>query len=319
MPHFTSYDGARLAYHVRTADPAGTGTRHDTGTRPDIGAHPGAGAGDGRAPGTPPLVCLAGGPAREAAYLGDLGGLGAYRTLIVPDMRGTGDSPPAADPAAYAFTAHAEDLEALRAHLGLERFALLAHDAAAATAQAYAARYADRLSHLVLLNPGSRLQNQLPDDARQIFESRAADEDWWEDAYVAVQLLGHATDLDEIRGLLLRAAPMAYGRWELPQQEHAAAEGEQLNPVPRAAFWQGVGEEERLALLGRLSAVRAPVLVVTGDLDAITGMRAGEAVAACFPHARLRPLHGVGHYPWVDEPEMLRPLVEDFLADAPER
>ncbi|WP_326690068.1 MULTISPECIES: alpha/beta hydrolase [unclassified Streptomyces] len=298
MPHFTSYDGAQLAYRVRDADTADT-----------------AGSGAHRTSGKPPLVCLAGGPAREAAYLGDLGGLGAYRTLVIPDARGTGDSPPADDLGAYVFTRHAEDLEALRAHLGLDRFALLAHDAAAATAQAYAARYADRLSHLVLLNPGSRLQGQLPDDARQIFESRAADEDWWEDAYVAVQLLTHATDLAEIRGLLLRAAPMAYGRWELPQQEHAADEGEQLNPVPRAAFWQGVGEDERLALLGRLRTVRTPVLVVTGDLDAITGMKSGEVVAACFPHARLRPLHGVGHYPWIDEPEMLRPLVEDFLSE----
>ncbi|NGO70943.1 alpha/beta fold hydrolase, partial [Streptomyces boncukensis] len=220
---------------------------------------------------------------------------------------------PPATPGAYAFPRLAEDVEALRAHLGLERFALLAHDAGAATAQAYAAAHPERLTHLVLLNPGSRLQGRLPDDAREIFEARAAEADWWEDAYVAVKLLGHATDLDEIRGLLLRAAPMAYGRWELPQQEHAADEGEQLNPVPRAAFWQGVTEARRQAVLEGLRAVPAPVLVVTGDRDAITGMRSGEAVAASFPHARLRTLHEVGHYPWVDEPELLRPLVEDFL------
>lgn len=288
MPDFTSYDGARLAYRVL----------------------------DDSRDGAPPLVCLAGGPARDAAYLGDLGGLSAFRPLVVPDARGTGASPPADDLGAYAFPRQTDDVEALRAHLGLDRFALLAHDAAAATAQAYAASYRDRLTHLVLLNPGSRLQGEHPDDARQIFESRAAEADWWEDAYVAVQLLAHATDLDEVRGLLLRAAPMAYGRWEPPQQEHAAAEGEQLNPVPRAAFWQGVGEETRTALLARLRAVRVPVLVVTGDLDAVTGLRAGEAVTASFPHARLRPLHGAGHYPWVDEPEILRPLVEDFLASS---
>lgn len=296
MPYFTSYDGAQLAYRV-------LGAPHTPGTSPE--------------PSPAPLVCLAGGPARDAAYLGDLGGLSAFRPLIVPDSRGTGGSPTATAPAAYSFPRLADDLEALRVHLGLERFALLAHDAAAATAQAYAAGHPERLSHLVLLNPGSRLQGLLPDDARAIFESRAADEDWWEDAYVAVQLLGQATDLDEVRGLLLRAAPMAYGRWELPQQEHAADEGEQLNPVPRAAFWQGVDEEERRGLLARLATVRTPVLVVTGDLDAITGMRAGEAVAASFPHARVQPLHDVGHYPWIDEPEQLRPLLEDFLTQQP--
>lgn len=56
--HFTSYDGARLAY-LR----AGSG---------------------------PPLVCVPGGPGRSPCYLGDLGGLGRSRELILPDIRGTG-------------------------------------------------------------------------------------------------------------------------------------------------------------------------------------------------------------------------------------
>lgn len=293
MPYFTSYDGAALHYRVLGAD------------------------GPGRA--RPPLVCLAGGPARDAAYLGDLGGLSAHRPLIVPDARGTGGtgggggSPAPADPAEYAFPRLADDLEALRAQLQLERFALLAHDAAAATAQAYAAARPERLSHLLLLNPGSRLQGRLPDDAREIFASRAADGDWWEDAYVAVQLLHRATDLTEVRSLLRRAAPMAYGSWGPAQRAHAAGEGDQLNPVPRAGFWQGVSERTRTAVLDALPKVEAPVLVVTGVLDAVTGVAAGEAVAECFARARLHALPGAGHYPWVDTPGSLLRLLLDFL------
>lgn len=283
MPHYTSYDAAELHYRVL-----------------------------GKVPGETPLVCLAGGPARDAAYLGDLGGLDAHHTLIVPDGRGTGASPPPSDPAAYAFPALARDLETLRVHLGLDRFPLLAHDAACATAQAYAGAHPERLSHLVLVTPGSRLQGELPSDAEEIFESRATEE-WWVDAYVAVHTLPETSDLTEVRSLLLRAAPMAYARWDAAQRAHAATEPKQLNPVPRAGFWQGVDEETRVELLERLHEVDCPVLVVTGDRDAVTGMRAGEAVAASFRSARLKPLHEVGHYPWVDEPEMFRPLVEEFL------
>ncbi|WP_055555392.1 alpha/beta fold hydrolase [Streptomyces sp. NBRC 110028] len=285
MPHYTSYDQTELAYRVLEAR-------------------------DGSA--RPPLICLAGGPGRNAAYLGDLGGLDAHRTLVIPDSRGTGDSPPAADPSGYAFPSLAEDLEALRRHLGLTRFALLAHDAAAATAQAYAAAHPERLTHLVLVCPGARMQGELPEDAREIFESRA-DEPWWQEAYVAIQMLPDTTDLAEVRELLLRAAPMAYGRWDEPQRAHAASEGEQLGPVPRAGFWQGVDEAGRRAVLARLREVPCPVLVITGDRDAVTGVRAGELVAESFPAGRARPLHGVGHYPWVDEPELFRPVVEDFL------
>lgn len=71
MPHYTSYDGTELAYQDR---------------------------GEG-----PVLLALAGGPGRDAAYLGDLGGLDRGRRLVVPDSRGTGGSPPAGDPRAYSF------------------------------------------------------------------------------------------------------------------------------------------------------------------------------------------------------------------------
>ncbi|NLU71174.1 alpha/beta hydrolase [Streptomyces sp. HNM0575] len=287
MPHFSSYDGAELSYRLLGGDPPGRER--------------------------PPVVCLAGGPARDAAYLGDLGGLGAYRRLVLPDARGTGDSPAAADPGEYSFPRLSEDVEALRAHLGLDRFALLAHDAATATAQTYAAAHPDRLTHLVLLNPGSRLQGELPDDAREIFNSRAQEGDWWAEAHTAVQLLDQAADFDEVRSLLFRAAPMAYARWDEPQRAHAAAEGDQLNPVPRAGFWQGVDEPARLTVLDALRDVDAPVLVVTGDLDAVTGMRAGEAVAESFPNARLHTLKDTGHYPWIDSPGSLVRLLQDFL------
>ena len=302
MPYFPSYDGAALHYRVLGAE------------------------GHGR--GRPPLLCLAGGPARDAAYLGDLGGLSAHRPLIVPDARGTGHSeradasPAAADPAGYAFPRLADDLEALRDHLGLDRFALLAHDAAAATAQAYAAAHPDRLSHLVLLNPGSRLQGQLPEDARQILAARAAetpeDAERWQDVHTAVRQLKNATDLAEVRQLLLRAAPMAYAHWRAPQRAHAATEGDQLNPVPRAGFWQGVDEPTRTEILNGLTKVDAPVLIVTGTLDAVTGVRAGDAVAASFPHSprvHHHALPGAGHYPWVDAPGSLVRLVVDFLRE----
>lgn len=281
MAHYTSYDGTEIAYRE---------------------------LGEG-----PPLICLAGGPGRDAAYLGDLGGLDAGRRLVIPDSRGTGESAPAVDPAAYAFPRLAEDLEALRERLGLESFDLLAHDAAAATAQAYAASHGERLRRMVLVTPGSRLQAELPEDAREIFESRSA-EPWWPKAMAALQDLEAAQDMDRVKELLPLIAPMAYGRWEVPQRTHAATEPAQVNPVPRAGFWQGVGEPARKALLERLRGVKSPVLAITGGRDAVSGMRAGKVVAESFPQGRWQPLHEVGHYPWVDEPELFRPVVEEFLS-----
>jgi pimeloyl-ACP methyl ester carboxylesterase len=267
----------------------------------------------GAGPGAPPLVALAGGPGRDAAYLGDLAGIGAGHRIVVPDMRGTGATPAAADPAAYAFPRLAGDVEALREHLGAERLALLAHSAGAATAQAYVAQHPARVTHLVLVAPGSRLQGVPPEDAPAIFASRSA-EPWHADAAAALAALHDAEDLDEVRSLLARVAPMAYARWDEPQRAHAAAEGAQLHPVPRAGFWQGIDDPARRALLAALRTVPTPVLVLTGALDAVSGVRAGEAVAASFPHARHETLPDAGHYPWVDAPDAFRAAVDGFLA-----
>jgi pimeloyl-ACP methyl ester carboxylesterase len=83
MAQFTSYDGTKLAFRR---------------------------AGAGR-----PLVCLPGAPGRTPNYLGDLGGLGAARELILPDTRGTGESAVPADRATYRGDRLARDVDALRA------------------------------------------------------------------------------------------------------------------------------------------------------------------------------------------------------------
>jgi pimeloyl-ACP methyl ester carboxylesterase len=67
MPTFKADDGTKLTYHV---------------------------LGEGE-----PLLCVPGGPMRASAYLGDLGGLGVHRQLILLDLRGTGDSAIPEDPA----------------------------------------------------------------------------------------------------------------------------------------------------------------------------------------------------------------------------
>ncbi|WP_079178330.1 alpha/beta fold hydrolase [Streptomyces mangrovisoli] len=114
MPTFCAPDGTTLAYRA---------------------------AGEGA-----PLVVLPGGPMRAARYLGDLGGLAAHRRLILLDLRGTGDSAAAADPASYRCDRLVGDVEALRAHLGLNRIDLLAHSAGGSLAMLYAARHPTRVA-----------------------------------------------------------------------------------------------------------------------------------------------------------------------------
>src|SRR2546421_3329787 len=98
----------------------------------------------------PALVCHGGGPGFSGLYLQNLGGLDEHLELIVLDPRGTGGSDRPADSRAYTVEDYANDVEELRAHLGLERISLLGHSHGGVVAMEYAARHPERVDRLIL-------------------------------------------------------------------------------------------------------------------------------------------------------------------------
>ncbi|MFE0650426.1 alpha/beta fold hydrolase [Streptomyces sp. NPDC059534] len=278
MPMFTTYDGTRLSYRT---------------------------LGEGE-----PLVCLAGGPMRDAAYLGDLGGLAAHRTLVLLDARGTGDSAEPADPGTYRCDRQVGDVEALRAHLGLERIDLLGHSAAGSLATLYAAAHPARIRSLVLVTAagqalGVGTTDEEWDEAVTVF----ADRPWYAEARAALDTIGPDTPLSRVYDIV---APFAYGRWDADAREHAAAGSWQLR-WDAATAYHGEGAYDPEETRRRLTGLTAPVLVLAGEYDAgPTPAKATEA-AAFFPHAELVVLPGAGHFPWVDDAEAFVRPVAAFL------
>ncbi|MDT7537247.1 MAG: hypothetical protein QOI82_832 [Actinomycetota bacterium] len=280
MPSFASYDGTKLSY---------------------------AEVGNG-----PPLLCLPGGPGRAAAYLEDLGGLDADRTLVLLDARATGRSEVPADPATLRFDRLADDVEALRGHVGLETADVLAHSAGAIVAQAWAAAHPDRVRALVLVTPSGRLHGSDLSDIDAIAGGRA-DEPWYPDAREALDAL-HDAPPSQRQTLWRAVRPFMYGRWDERTQAHAATAESQVSKRAELAFRPARDEDVDVpALLAGLQAVRAPVLVVGGERDALTGVAAVHAVASSFPAAQAVVLPGAGHFPWVDEPAAFAEVVRGFL------
>ncbi|MET7425482.1 alpha/beta hydrolase [Dactylosporangium sp. NPDC005555] len=259
----------------------------------------------------PPLVLVPGGP-RAAGYLEDLGGLSASRTLIRYDARGTGASARPADPATYAYPVLARDVEALRSHLGLESLDLLGHSAGSVVASAYAAAHPARIARLVLVSPSPQLYGKGGDDVGDILGTRT-DAPWHTEVGAAAgELLSLPPDAAPSRvfDVLDRYTPAAYGRWDDRQQAHAATQRAQFALEAWSGFWAGTDN----GWLDDLATLPAPVLVLTGDRDALTGVRIGDVVAAGLPHARHETIPGAGHYPWVDEPAAFTAAVAGFLA-----
>ncbi|GGV04244.1 hydrolase [Streptomyces filipinensis] len=276
MPIFTALDGTRLAYHLR---------------------------GDGE-----PLAVLPGGPMRASAYLGDLGGLSAHRRLALLDLRGTGDSAIPADPATYRCDRMVEDVEAWRAHMGLEHMDLLAHSAGAALAMLYAARHPQRIRRLLLItpNPSALGLRATPEDRLAAARLRA-DEPWFARAFPAFQawLAGDA-GFDDV------FVPFFHGRWDDTARAHADAEPEQTNDEA-AEHYFGDGAFTPDATRTALAALTAPVLVHAGELDGGPRPDLARRAAGTFARAELAVQPGAGHYPWLDDPEWFLKRTLTFL------
>jgi proline iminopeptidase len=194
---FASYDGTSLAYHIM-----GESER--------------------------PLVCVPGGPAQSARYLRDLGGLTG---LVLLDNRATGDSDRPPDPQTYRADRLAEDIEALRVHLGLSRMDLLGHSAGAGVAMIYAARYPERIERLILVTPGLRAAGfELTGEQWLKHLEVRRGEPWFEEAYDAVRN-------DGPRALY---EPFYYGRWDEAARSYSAAQhrDEEAMAAPTGTRWR---------------------------------------------------------------------------------
>jgi pimeloyl-ACP methyl ester carboxylesterase len=266
MAQFTSYDGTQLAFRR---------------------------AGAGR-----PLVCLPGGPGRTPDYLGDLGGLGAWWELILPDTRGTGESAVPADPATYRCDQLARDVEALRAGLELERVDLLGHSAGGSVALRYAAAYPERIGHLVLLSPGPQpLGLDLSDAQQQAAMRRRSGEPWYSDALAAIQAAEAGDDSAQTR---LRYMPFFYGRWDDAARAHALMGFSERARAVQAGFY-AAGAFDPSATRSGLARVTAPVLVYAGETEIGPTAELAAEAAGLFPGWQLAVQPGAGHYPWLDD------------------
>lgn len=107
--------------------------------------------------------------------------------------------------------------------------------------------------------------------------------------------------------------PFWYGRWDDRAQQHAAGADRQMSLRANAGYPPGP-DYDPVAAREALRSVRAHVLVVVGERDALTGVEVAKRFAEVLPHAEIATIAGAGHFPWVDEPEAFRQAVEGFLS-----
>lgn len=254
-----------------------------------------------------PVLVIPGGGARDPRYLGDLAGLSTRKRLIVPFLRGTGDSPMAEPETSGSAWKQAEDVERLREHLGFDRVTIVAHSSGTRIALAYAAQFGDRVERLVLITPPVGYLLDGVSDVPARIAARRGDPAF--DAAVVALEAGPEPGGDEEFGAWQRASgPAAYARWGVEAQKHVAAG--RWNRAATTALFSVVPPTD---LYEKLTVLRAPVLVMAGADDCLVGHAPVIALANAFPAGESVTIAECGHYPWVEEPAAFRQALDSFL------
>jgi proline iminopeptidase len=263
----------------------------------------------------PVLIAHPGGPGTGAAFLGDLAGLAEIATVVWLDPRGTGGSTAPADATAYSLDHYAADIEALRAHLGLERIGLLGFSHGGMVAMRYAAEHSDRLTHLILLDTAPVLDEEAMARATVAMDRRHG-EPWYEEVRRELDADDDPT-LDDAAALdgLLRILPMYFHRWDdVAQRFVAGLQGATFHARVTSA-WNA--EQAHTDLRPELGRIAAPALVMVGEDDFICDVVAAREMADRIPGARLSVIAEAGHFPWVEQPSAFRAAMDEFLTANP--
>ncbi len=194
--------------------------------------------------------------------------------VIAYDARGHGSSSPAPDPAAYAYSDLATDLEAVMDAMGIERAVLAGASMGAHTVLAFALGFPERVGGLVVITPAYVPEDHDDPDRLARWDALADGlSGGGTDGFLAAY--GEPSVPEALRETVLKVI-----RQRLALHEHPSAVADALRVVPRSRPFGRIGE---------LGAISAPTAVVASNdaADPEHPQAVGERYAAAIPGAEL--------------------------------
>jgi proline iminopeptidase len=275
-----------------------------------------------------PLVILHGGPGASHDYLlPHLIPLAKTNRLVFIDERGSGKSTKLDDPKGYTVENMADDVEAVRQALNLGKISLLGHSYGGVLAQAYALKYQDNLTHLILASTFHSTR-QLNEVFRRMVAAMPAELRGRIETLEKAGLYGHGKDFEKNR----YPAPYMTAAWGEGYFPYLYRRHPDANFDPAASgvmswdlyreMWGVNGEFvvdgnlKSVEYAERLGSLTVPTLITAGDHDECDPTMAAD-MQRCIRGSRLVVIPDSGHMTFVDQPAVFLKTVEQFLGSRP--
>ena len=254
----------------------------------------------------PAMVVVPGGPGLDGAYMREaVKGLDA--TAYVIDPRGTGASHVPETPAYITVGKIVDDMDSLRESLHLNTWIVMGHSFGGYIAQAYTARYPNRVRALILvsstapdLGTEAQVQQQMSSMLTQSDRAKLR----------RLQMLSR-TDAD--------AAMQGQMDTLLPYFFADRAKWPAIKPLmdpPHNSYAMARALYADLSLrhnAGSLRGFRMPAMAIYGQKDGGVDVFS-RAILQNTGNARIAVVTDAGHFIWLEQPAVFRRTVNAFLA-----
>jgi len=216
---------------------------------------------------------------------------------IVPDHRGTGKT--SAPETGYTIQQHAADMAGLLRVLKATPAHIVGASTGGAIGMVMALEHPDTVRSLVLVGTWAKTDHYF----RRLFGLRKR----------ALQEFGYAEAL-EYGNLFLYSPAYLRTHWDEVARVEAALKA---NPPDTPVAVKRIDMILAHDVLDRVKDIRHPSSIVVGERDMVTPVYFSEELRRHMPHAELHVVPDVGHFAYLEKPEVFHQTVRDFLRKVP--
>ena len=271
----------------------------------------------------PVVIIVAGGPGGgHASFHPFFSRLAKDHTVVYFDNIGRGRSDRLKDPKGYTVPRDAEDIEALRKELGQDKIDVIGHSYGGMPALAYAEKYPEHVSHLVLSDTlhsaqgfqqnidscNAQVQRQYPEVWAQLMEMRKKGVLSGEDKYGDL----YGTGFADLYVYEMDAEKRLFRSGEKEDGFNVDVYRAMLGPDSE---WKVGGTMKNFDARPKMKDLHMPVLICVGRFDRVAIPRVSYEMMTLLPkeHSRLVIFERSGHRPWLEETDAYFNTVGDFL------
>ncbi len=265
----------------------------------------------------PPLFLIHGWPGFHYEWHLNIEPLAKRFDVIVPDMRGYGetDKPDLPPEEGYTDEVFAKDLRALVEHLGFDKVSIVSHDFGSIWTQRFARTCPDLVHKLVFFQPA------YPGIGPRFFAPDRQAETWYQFFHqlpLAEELVGSSPKATEAY-LRDRLSHWSYDKslWTDEEVQRYVEAFSQPGAL-RGGFncYRALFRTLASSLTGDLK-IHAPTLVLWAENDPVFPVAWSDHLPDFFPNLTLRTVPNCGHFVQREQPELVNREIAEFILAGP--